>query len=381
MQTTAVRPEIQQLQAYTPGLSIAEIQRKYGLTQVVKMASNENPLGTSNLVREAIRRHAAYVFRYPQGGNPRLVGALADMHGVEPGRIVVGNGSDEIIDLLIRLLVAPGKHNIVCFEPCFSIYPIQAAINGVEIRRCPINAVPDDFSFDFDALLKRVTDDTRLVFITTPDNPSGYCPRAGAVKSLARSLADISPRCLLAVDEAYIDFADDEQEHSLLARRDLPENVLFLRTFSKSYGLAGLRLGYGVVPQPLAECYWRARLPFSVNILAEEAGLAALADTAFREATLSTVREGRRGIAEGLRDIRCKVWPSSANFLLFKLPENSISAQTCFERLLEKGIIIRQLKSYALPEHLRVSVGNPSENAAFLAAMKDILQQTALRAR
>jgi len=175
------------------------------------------------------------------------------------------------------------------------------------------------------------------------------------------------------VDEAYIDFADDEAELSLLASGALPENAVFLRTFSKSYGLAGIRLGYGVLPQPLAEYYWRARLPFSVNILAEEAGLAALSDTAFRTATLTAVRKGRRVLLQGLTALHCKVWPSSANFLLFQPPENGISARACFEALMEKGIIIRPLKSYKLPEHMRVSVGNPQENAAFLAAMRDIL--------
>ena len=178
------------------------------------------------------------------------------------------------------------------------------------------------------------------------------------------------------MDEAYIDFADDETASSLLASRVLPENAAFLRTFSKSYGLAGLRLGYGVLPRSIAEYYWRARLPFSVNILAEEAGLAALADTAFRRTTLATVREGRQNLARGLRDLRCEVWPSSANFLLFRLPPASgIPAGACFEALLEKGIIIRPLKSYNLPEHLRVSVGNPQENAAFLTAMRDVLNK------
>ncbi|MDR2055805.1 MAG: histidinol-phosphate transaminase [Desulfovibrio sp.] len=375
MSQPSVRPEIRRLAPYSPGLSIADIRQQYGLPQVIKMASNENPLGASPLAQEAIRRHAPFAFRYPQGGNPRLAGALADLHNVDQNRIAVGNGSDEIIDLLIRLLVEPGRHAVVCFDPCFSLYPIQAGINGVRVRRCPINAGQNDFSFDFDALLGLADGDTRLVFITSPDNPSGYCPPPEAVADLSERLAGIAPRCLLVVDEAYVDFADDEKASSLLASGVLPENVVFLRTFSKSYGLAGLRLGYGVLPRSVAEYYWRARLPFSVNILAEEAGLAALADTAFRRATLATVREGRRVLARGLRELRCKVWPSSANFLLFQLPPGAVPARACFEALLEKGIIIRSLKSYNLPEHLRVSVGNPRENAAFLTAMRDILDR------
>lgn len=366
----SVRQEILALKAYVPGLSIAEIQQKYGLAQVIKMASNENPLGMPPLAVEAVRRHADMGFRYPQGGNPRLVEALARRHGLEPARVVVGNGSDEIIDLLIRIMAEPGVHNIVCFEPCFSIYPIQGRIGGIEVRRQPLN---DDFSFDFSALLSHVDDNTRLVFVTTPDNPSGYCPPRDAVAQLARRLADIAPRCLLVVDEAYMDFAENEQETSLLAGGILPENTAFLRTFSKSFGLAGLRVGYGILPQGLADFWWRARLPFSVNILAEEAALAALADTAFLDATMHTVRRGRNALTVGLTALTCTVWPSAANFVLFRLPENTLSAQDCFEALLRRGIIIRPLKSYNLPEHLRVSVGSKDENRAFLAAMDAIL--------
>ena len=199
MYTCAVRPEIAALSAYVPGMSIAEIQEKYGLSKVVKMASNENPLGVSPLVKEALGLHAGTAFRYPQGGNPRLVAALARTHGVSPDQVVVGNGSDEIIDMLIRMLLVPGKHSVVCFEPCFSIYPIQAQVCGVEVRRHPLNA---DFSFDLDALFALVDDDTRLVFVTTPDNPSGYCPPLAAMRRLAEQLERHFPRCLLVVDEA-----------------------------------------------------------------------------------------------------------------------------------------------------------------------------------
>lgn len=376
MYTCAVRPEIAALSAYVPGMSIAEIQEKYGLSKVVKMASNENPLGVSPLVREALGLHAGTAFRYPQGGNPRLVAALARTHGVSPDQVVVGNGSDEIIDMLIRMLLVPGKHSVVCFEPCFSIYPIQAQVCGVEVRRHPLNA---DFSFDLDALFALVDDDTRLVFVTTPDNPSGYCQPLADVRRLAQRLGERFPHCLLVVDEAYMDFAgdspEDEARFSLLASGDIPDNVAIMRTFSKSYGLAGLRLGYGILPAELAQYYWRARLPFSVNILAEEAGIAVLQDSTFRAATLECVRAGRRRLTEGLRALGCTVWPSAANFIMMQLPEGCGTAAACFEALLQRGIIIRPLKSYSLPEHLRVSVGSDEENTAFLEAMKQWMQE------
>ncbi|MBQ9407097.1 MAG: histidinol-phosphate transaminase [Desulfovibrio sp.] len=373
MPKLTVRQEIANLSAYVPGLSIAEIQQTYHLSQVIKMASNENPLGMPPLAQEAVARHAAEAFRYPQGGNPRLTRALAVRHKVDARRVIVGNGSDELIDLLIRVLADTGRHNIVCFDPCFSIYPIQARICGVETRRLPLK---ENFSFDFDALLQCVDAHTRLVFLTTPDNPSGYCPPRSAVQELASSLAAQAPHCLLVVDEAYMDFADDEAAASLLASGLLSDNTAVTRTFSKSFGLAGLRLGYAILPGNLAEYLWRARLPFSVNILAEEAALAALEDTAFYEATQQTVRVGRKDLAAGLTALGCTVWPSAANFLMFRMPECGPDAQSCFEGLLEKGIIIRPLKSYGLPEHLRVSVGNAEENRLFLAALADIMART-----
>lgn len=370
MPHTDLPGRIRSLDAYSPGLSIDEIRQKYNLPVVIKMASNENPLGCSPLVQEVIARKAPYAFRYPQSGNPRLCGTLAKIHKVDKAKIVVGNGSDEIIDLLMRLICEPGKHSIACFEPCFGIYPIQAQINGLETRRC---ALESDFSFDFDKLLEKIDASTRLCFITTPDNPSGYCPEPEKVADFAQKLALRAPECLLVIDEAYMDFAPNARKTSLLESGRLPANAAVLRTFSKSYGLAGLRIGYGIFPEDLASYYWRARLPFSLNILAEEAAIAALGDCAFREATMKAVSEGRKFLSTELERLGCQVWPSAANFLMFKLPKNSISAAECFEKLLAKGIIIRRLASYNLPDKLRVSVGNAEENLAFIEALEAIL--------
>lgn len=361
---------IRALVAYSPGLSMEEIRQKYGLANIIKMASNENPLGCPPLAREAIVRHASSAFRYPRGGNPRLAQALAKKHGVNPDQIAIGNGSDEIIDLLIRILCEPGKRSIVCFQPCFAIYPVQAQINGIETRRVPVN---EDFSFNFERLLNAVDYATRICFLTTPDNPSGYCPPKKMVRDFARELYARNAKCILVIDEAYMDFAPEEKESSLLASGEILPNTVFLRTFSKSYGLAGLRAGYGILPEELASFFWRARLPFSLNILAEEACLAALEDAAFRETTLKTVKKGRETLASGLIELGCRVFPSSANFLMFAPPANSISAGELFEKLLQKGIIIRRLTSYGLPDLLRVSVGNSRENRVFLSVMEELL--------
>ncbi len=363
-ETPPVRPEIEALKPYVPGLSIAEIREKYALSQVTKMASNENPLGTSPLVQERLSRLANTIHSYPQAGNPRLVEALAKLHNVDTKCIVLGNGSDEIIDLLMRICCESKKHNIVCFKPCFGIYTTQAQICGIELRQLPLNP---DFSFPFEVLFDLVDENTALVFITTPDNPSGFCPDSSQVLDFAKKLPK---NCLLVIDEAYMDFTD-EAKYSLLSQRHHLNNIIFLRTFSKSYGLAGLRLGYGIMPKNLAEYMWRTRLPFSVNILAEEAGLAALDDHIFYTSTLDTVRKGRKQLFEGLQTLGCKTYPSHANFIMFE-PPSKYMAQDVFEKLLQKGIIIRPLKSYDLAHLLRISIGTEYENNKFLLYLSEI---------
>jgi histidinol-phosphate aminotransferase len=360
-----VRPEVEAFTPYVPGLSIDEIKERYGLATVIKLASNENPLGASPIVQRAIARSAANVFRYPQAGNPRLRKAIAERLHVAPGRIVAGNGSDEIIDLLVRVKARPGVDNIVAFTPCFSLYELQARLCGVELRRPPLAA---DFSLPLDALLEVTDERTALVFVTNPDNPSGRVTPASALTELARALP---PQALLVVDEAYVDFAEDPEAVSLVPHIEELPNVVVLRTFSKAYGLAGLRLGYGVMPEWLAELLLRVRLPFSVNLMAEEAGLAALFDEVFHRATVGMVKRGRAGVGAELERLGCEVVPSQANFLMFR-PE--LPAGEVFEALLKRGIIIRPLKSYGLPEYCRVSIGNDQENAAFVAALAEVLQ-------
>jgi histidinol-phosphate aminotransferase len=377
----SARRAVLELEPYAPGLSIDEIRSLYGLERIIKLASNENPLGVSPLVKEEVERRASSVFRYPQSGWPRLVGAIAELHGVSPDCVVVGNGSDEVIDLLIRCLAEPGRHNAVVFKPCFSLYPLQSRICGVELREAPLR---EDFSFDREALLALVDERTALVFVTTPDNPSGYSPPARELEELAGRLP---PGTLLVLDEAYMDFAACSggtansrlAEFSLLPRFADFGNLAVMRTFSKLYGLAGLRLGYGLMPAELASCLCRARLPFSVNILAEAAALAALEDRDFLEKTLKTVEDGRDLLHRELAGLGCRVYPSNANFIMFGLPESrekrkpGREAGSVFEALLRRGVIIRHLRSYGLPGLLRVSVGKEEENRIFLSALREIL--------
>lgn len=368
MSSIPMRSLVRAFKPYVAGLSIDEIREKYGLARVIKLASNENPLGVSPLVRKALESHAGLAFRYPQAGNPRLVRALAAHHGVSPSRIVAGNGSDEIIDLLFRVCAEPGVNNAVAFRPCFGIYTTQAALCGVELRQADVNP---DFSFPWDKLLELVDDKTSLVFVTTPDNPSGYTASAEELERLARALPET---CLLVVDEAYMDFTDNEAEHSLLPRLDDFPNLIISRTFSKSFGMAGLRLGYAIMPEELADHLWRVRLPFSVNLMAEEAALGALEDVPFHEETLRVVREGRAYLAAELERLGCRVYPSQSNFLMFEVPAGPLDAAGLFEGLLRRGFILRPLTSYGLPRNLRVTVGTAEENALLIDAVRELLQ-------
>jgi len=365
MPKRTIRPEIRAFKPYVPGLSMDEIRERHGVGRVIKMASNENPLGTSPVVKRALEEAAPLAYRYAAAGTPRLTNAVAEHLGVTPSRVVMGNGSDEIIDLIIRVLARPGQDNVAAFKPCFSIYELQSKLAGVELRQTPLGK---DFAFDFEGLTALADEHTAICFVTSPDNPSG---RAASVEELTALADALPPTCLLVVDEAYVEFAGDG--HSMVPLLNNLENVAVLRTFSKIYGLAGLRLGYGVLPPWLADLIMRVKLPFSVNLMAEAGGLAALRDTDFIAKTLETVQQGRDFLTRELSSLGCRVLPSKANFLLFYLPQGGIAADAMFEELLKRGIILRPLTSYGLPDALRVSVGDMQENRELIRAMREVL--------
>jgi len=364
MSRSLIRRQLLDFDPYSPGLSVEEVKERYGLSSVIKLASNENPLGVSPKVLETMEKQLKGVHRYPQAGSPRLRQALAAYHGIPEGRIVAGNGSDEIIDLLIRATVEPGRDHVLAFHPCFNIYRLQSKLCNVAFRQI---ALRNDFTFPMQALLDAVNDATAIVFLTTPDNPSGFSPPVEEVLDLHHRLPE---DCLLVVDEAYMDFAVPQERYSILSLAGSVPNLVVLRTFSKLYGLAGLRLGYGVMPERLADTLLSVKLPFSVNVLAEAAGIAALTDDAFRSETIRTVVRGREMLTHVLVEMGFLVYPSQANFILVKPP---MSAPELFEKLLRLGIIVRPLSSYGLADHLRVSIGNVAENKELVTAMRTIL--------
>ncbi len=350
--------------SYIPGLSIDEIREKYRVRNIIKLASNENPLGTSPLVRDTIKKYASFAFRYPRSGNIELVEEISKKLGLKKDNIVVGNGSDELIDLIIRLNSGTDR-NIILFDPSFSIYELQAKLCGVEIKKIPLNR---DFSFPLERVIEAIDKNTAIVFLTNPDNPSGYAVKKFVILDF---LNHIPEDVLVVVDEAYVDFTEEIKEYSLIDQIYKFNNLVVLRTFSKAYGLAGLRLGFGVMSEKLADVLRKIKLPFSVNILAEKAAIMALKDIDFYNLTLETVKKGRDFLSKGLKDLDCYVYPSKGNFIMFKPP---IDAEFVYKKLLKKGIIIRYLKSYNLPELLRVSIGNSRENKLFLDGLKEIIK-------
>ena len=361
---------IKSFEPYVAGLSIDEIKEKYQLAHVIKMASNENPFGSSKLAKESMVQNVGNAFRYPQAGNPRLVKAIANYYQkkypfISEKQIFAGNGSDEIIDLLFRTLTVPGKHNAVMFKPCFGLYSTQAKVQNCEIRTAPLK---EDFSFDFEGLRALIDENTALCFVTSPDNPSGRLADRKELLAFAKSLPET---CLLVVDEAYIEFAGKEEDCSIIGELASFENVAIMRTFSKVYGLAGMRIGYIFVPEAVADYLWRIRLPFSINILAQEVAVCALQDEEFKQKTITHTMAERANMAKALQEFGCKVYPSHSNFIMFE--PAVLSAKEVCQKLLERGIIVRALASYGLSHLVRVSIGTAEENTMFLSAMRELL--------
>jgi histidinol-phosphate aminotransferase len=364
MREFSVRSEILDFDPYTPGLTIEQIQERYGLSSVIKLASNENPLGVSPVVQKVIDRNAARVFRYPENHSPRLVKEISRSLEIPAESILVGNGSDEIIDMLIRMKATPGRSNIICYEHSFAMYSMCAKLAGVEYREVERG---DDYELPLDKMAEAADENTAMVIVTSPDNPTGL---AASVEDLS-VLAGVLPEdCLLVVDEAYIDFVWPPESYTPLQAYDKFDNLVVLRTFSKAYGLAGLRIGFGVLPPTLLAYLKNARIPFTVNLLAEEAAIAALGDEVFYNETLALVMRGREYFLDELPKLGCKVWPSQANFVMFQPTK---SAQHVFKALLKKGIIVRPLGSFGLGKLIRVNVGTDAENKQFIETLTEVL--------
>jgi len=353
----AIRP-------YTPGKPIEELQRQYGITDVVKLASNENPLGPSPMAIEAIRRALVNIHRYPDGSGYGLAGKLADRLGVSPDNIILGNGSDEIIGMLAHALLRPGDEAILP-SPSFLMYEIMVRCTGAE----PVCVPLKDLAIDPVAMAQRFSPRTKMVFLTNPNNPSGTVLLK---KDFEKFIRFVPEQVVVVVDEAYIEFVRDAHCASGMDFLHQETPIACLRTFSKAYGLAGLRIGYGIMPEELVAILHRVRQPFNVNSLAQAAACSALDDSGFLQKTLRLVHEELDFLYAALKSMGVRYFPTQANFFLIDVAR---SADEVFEKLLEKGVIVRSMSSYGYPEYIRLSIGLHEENLRFLHAFEGVLKK------
>jgi histidinol-phosphate aminotransferase len=352
-----VKRHVAELRPYEPGKPIEELERELGIRDSIKLASNENPFGPSPKALAAIREAAAGVHRYPDGSSFRLRTKLAPRLGVAPGQLVFGCGADEILELVAKAFLGPGDEAVFAW-PSFAMYPVVVQGMGATAVRVPLDAA---LAHDLPALARAITPRTRVVFVCNPNNPTGTSVGAAAFDAFAAALpADV----VLLVDEAYREFAVREDFPDALAWVARRPGTVVVRTFSKLYGLAGARVGYGVADPELAGYLERARHPFNLNLLGEAGAVAALDDREHVERTLAAVHEGARFLTRELRELGLEVWPSDANFLLVR------AGAGAYEGLLRQGVIVRPLSGFGLPEHLRVTIGTKEQNERLVAALR-----------
>ena len=344
---------------YQPGKPIEELAREYALdpANIIKLASNENPLGMPESARRAIGAALADLGRYPDANGFALKLALAHKYGVPPDWLTLGSGSNDILEFAAAAVLAPGASTVYA-EHSFAVYAIATQARGGRHIVVPAR----NFGHDLDAMRAAIAPDTRLLYIANPNNPTGtFVPGP----EIAAFLARVPPRVLVVIDEAYNEYLPPELRHdSTQWVRQYP-NVMVSRTFSKAYGLAGLRIGYGIAQPPVTDLLNRVRPPFNVNTPAQAAALAALADTAFLERSYRLNRDGLAELARAFEALGLGYVPSYGNFILVHVGP----AARVYEELLRRGIIVRPVANYGLPEWLRVTVGLPEENLRFLRAL------------
>jgi len=354
---------VRRLSPYVPGKPIEELAREHGLAEgdIVKLASNENPRGPSPRVREAIAAAAAGVTRYPDGNGFALKTALADRFGLGIDQIVLGNGSNDILELATQAFLRPGDHAVYS-QHAFAVYPLATQARGATGIAVPARELGHDLA----AMRAAITQRARVVFMANPNNPTGTWLAAAVIREF---IASVPSDVLVVLDEAYNEYLEPAQQANSAEWIDEHPNLLVSRTFSKAYGLAGLRVGYGLAHPAVAEMLNRVRQPFNVNSIAQAAAIAALADAAYVEESARLNRSGLEQLAEGLAALGVGFVPSHGNFLLVHVGDGA----AVYEQLLRRGVIVRPVANYGLPEHLRVTVGLAVENRRFLDALRAVL--------
>ena len=361
------RPAVNALVPYEPGKPVEEVQRDLGLERVVKLASNEGPFGPFPAALEALDRASIELNRYPDGGSYRLRGALAERHDVRFEEIAIGSGADGVLDCLAQAVLDPGDE-IVCGWPSFPSYVIYAKRQGA----VPVTVPLDEHTYDLDALLGAVTGRTKIVYVSYPNNPTATANTSAELDAFVERL----PAHVVAViDQAYFEYVDDPDHVDAIERyAKQGARVVVLRTFSKIYGLAGLRVGYAVAPAAVATSIGKVRRPFDVSTPAQEAALASLRDDVEVERRRRVNAEQRPVLERAMREAGLEPAPGAvANFLYAESPAGD--ARPLFEALLREGVIVRPLHGFGATNAIRVTVGTPEENELFVAALGRVLSR------
>lgn len=368
--TELAQPHILGLIPYSPGRPMEEVERELGLDDVLKLASNENPLGPSPLALQAIREAVQGLHRYPDGGCYALRQGLSRRLGVTPEELCVGNGSNELLELVTRAFLGPGDEAVMG-HPAFIVYRSVCQAVGGQIREVSLK----DFTHDLRGMLKAVTARTKLVFLGNPNNPTGTYVSPTDLDDFVRALP---PDVILVVDEAYREYVPRYLQPDLLRYVREGRYLLALRTFSKAYGLAGLRIGYGIGSTEMVGLLNRVRQPFNVNTLAQKAALAALDDAAHLEETLRITEAGRKTMQSRLDELGLVTIPSVTNFILVNV---GVEGKAVADALLRNGVIVRSMEGYSLPTYIRVTVGTRQENSRALQALAEVLGTVGAAAR
>jgi len=358
---------IDQIHPYEPGKPIREVERELGLRNIVKLASNENPLGPSGKALRAMRRVLREVHMYPEGSCHYLVKRLALELNLPEEQLLIGNGSNEILELLVRGFLEPGDE-VISSETSFLVYPILTQACGAKF----VSVAMKDYRYDLQGILKAITDKTKIIFIANPNNPTGtYVTESEVAAFIERVPDDV----IVCFDEAYVDFVDAGDFPRIMEYvQKGRDNVIIMRTFSKAYGLAGLRVGYAIACKKMISYLHKVRQPFNVNMIAQAAAAAALDDRFFLWRTKHLVVSGRLFLYKRFKLLGLKFLPSQGNFVLVDTGRDS---NEVFQHLLRQGLIVRSMKSYGLSTWIRVTVGRRSQNAQFIRLLKAYLQKGA----
>jgi len=356
-----VLPSVAAINPYEPGKPIEEVQRELGIGEPVKLASNENPLGPSPRALEAIRAALPELNRYPDGASFELRRKIAAQIGVAPERIFPGCGGAEILNLIAFLFLRPGLNAVIAAHS-FVIYELAIAMTGASAKVVPLRK---DYTFDLDAMAAAIDDQTRVVFLGNPNNPTGTIYRRAEWQ---RFLKLTPPRVVIVADEAYFEFVRDRDYPNSLEDQDGERFLITMRTFSKIFGLAGLRVGYVVARPDIVRLLNNVRQPFNVNSLAQVAVIAAMDDAEHVRRTLDNNRAGIEYLERELKRLKLEFVPSQANFILADVG----AGRAVYDALLRKGVIVRPMNGYGLPRHVRISVGLEDENRKLVAALAEV---------